>query len=128
MSQTERLENMEYFVIIHNNLSDIYYYNYIYIYIFRKYCVCILIQYLTKFSSNKYITIDTRVTCVLCFVNDHIYYIKHWLGKQSKKKTSKLWTLSKPWGGRSEQGQTFFPYECLDISLMGRGVRTLCPK
>ena len=33
MSQTERLENMEYFVIIHNNLSDIYYYNYIYIYL-----------------------------------------------------------------------------------------------
>ena len=49
-------------------------------------------------------------------------------GKPSKKKTSKLWTLSKPWGGRSKQGPTFFLYECLDISLMGWGVRTLCPK
>ena len=28
----------------------------------------------------------------------------------------------------SEQAPTFFFYECLDISLMGRGVRALCPK
>ena len=107
MSQTERLENMEYFVIIHNNLSDIYYYNYIYIYIFRKYCVCILIQYLTKFSSNKYITIDTRVTCFLCFVNDHIYYIKHWLGKQSKKKLPNFGHCPNHGGGGLSKHQLF---------------------
>ena len=46
----------------------------------------------------------------------------------SQKKNFQTLDIVQTMGGRSEQGQTFFLYECLDISLMGRGVRALRPK
>ena len=44
------------------------------------------------------------------------------------KKNCQTLDIVQTMGGRSEQALTFFLYECLDIFLMERGVRALCPK
>ena len=59
-------------------------------------------------------------TSKMCSVNSRINHHCN-LGKPSKKKTSKLWTLSKPWGGEVWARTNFFPIWMFGHIFNGEG-------